>query len=195
MKQTLFFFALLFIATYSWGQSGKFTPSSTTYVFVNRLPTIDYKYHDGTARLTDGTLLTGRFQYNGRSLFLYRTNGQAALQRIGLSMIDRLALVGADTAVTDRTDSTVFLRSGHRLYRQLVGGATRILDRQFLVNEVPGNIGLKVYVEDDAGNVQKFSSLPKLNRWFYSFREQTGKKFSDAYLNKNEIVKAVAVLN
>lgn len=195
MKQTFFFFVFLFITTYSWGQSGKFTPSNTTYVFVNQSPTIDYKYHDGTALLTDGTVLTGRFQFNGKSTFKYRANSQATQQRIGLSIINRLVLAGADTSVTDRADSTIFLRSGHRLYRQLASGSTRMLDRQFLVDEVPGRIGLKVFVEDDAGNVQKFTSLPKLNRWFYSYREQTGKKIPDAYLNKNEIVKALAKLN
>lgn len=186
---------LLCITTVSWGQSRKFTPSNTTYVFVDQSPSIDYKYHDGTARLIDGTVLTGRFQFNGGSIFKYRANSQATVQRIGFSMIDRMALVGADTTVTDRIDSTIFLRSGHQLYRQLAAGSTRILDRRFLVDEVPGQIGLRVYVEDDTGNVRKFKSLPKLNRWFYSFREQSGKKLPDAYLNKNEIVKAVAKLN
>lgn len=195
MKQTLIVFALLSIATHSWGQHGKFTPSNTTYVFVNQAPTIDYKYHDGTALLTDGTLLTGRFQFNGRSTFIYRANSQATQQRLGLSIINRLSLAGADTSITDRTDSTIFLRSGHRLYRQLASGSTRVLDRHFLVDEVPGEIGRKVYVEDDAGNVKKFTSLPKLNRWFYGYREQTGSQIPNSYLNKNEIVKAVARLN
>lgn len=164
-------------------------------MFIDNSPSIDYKYHDGTARLIDGTVLTGRFQFNGRSIFNYRADSRSTQQRIGFSMINRLVLAGADTTVIDRADSTVFLRSGRRLYRQLASGSTRVLDQQFLVDEVRGSIGRKLYVEDEVGNVRKFTSLPKLNRWFYSFQEQSGKKMPDSYLNKNEIVKAVAKLN
>ena len=110
-------------------------------------------------------------------------------------MILRLVLAGADTLVTDRRDSTVFLRMSHRLFRQLAGGSVMILDQKFAVDEERGKMSRKLYVLDDNGEVYKFTSLQKLNRWFYAFRERSGKKLPDVYLNESEIVKAVARSN
>lgn len=186
---------LMGIATFGWSQKVTPTTQSTTLIFLDSSPGIAYKYHDGTALLIDGTTLTGRFQYNGRKLFAYRPNSQASRQRIAFSMIKRLSLVGSDTLIANRTDSTVFTRLGHRLYRQLTDGTTTILDRSFLVDEQRGQIGRKLYVLDQEGSLRKFTSLPKLNRWFYAYQERAGKRLPDVYRNENEIVKAVAQLN
>lgn len=173
-------------------------PQRTT-VFIpqppNQEPRIDYQYHDGIAFLRDGRYLKGRFQYNNGSAFIYRAGSQAPRQRIGLSTIRRLSLVNADTLVTDRSDSTIFVRLGNRLYRQLAGGKIMVLDRTYVVNEVRGKIGRKMYVLDDAGDLHQFTSLQKLNRWFYEYGEQSGKQLPDVYRNQNEIVKAVARFN
>ena len=158
-------------------------------------PVIDFKYHDGVAKLRNGMILRGRFQANGRSAFIYRANNQATRQKIGASMIRRLALAGADTLVTDRKDSTVFTRFGNRLYRQLADGATMVMDRELIVDEDRGKIGTSLYVLDENDDLNKFRSLKQLNDWFYTYQEQSGKKVSDAYLNRNEVVKAVAQLN
>ncbi|UFH52924.1 hypothetical protein [Spirosoma sp. KNUC1025] len=196
MKRTVVIcFALFFTATLAWSQHTKHVPPSTVYVPVNTLPEIDYKYHDGTVELIDGNILKGRFQYNGRKVFTYRASSQATRQRIGFSMIRRLSLSGSDTLVTNRTDSTVFLRFGHQLYRLLADGATVILDRRFLVDEDRGKIGRKLYVVDANSDLHTFTSLQKLNNWFYTLREKSGKQLPDTFLNQNEIVKAVARLN
>ena len=158
-------------------------------------PVINYKYHDGVAKLRDGTTLRGRLQANGRSAFMYRATNQATRRKIGASMIRRLALNGADTLVTDRTDSTIFIRVVNRLYRQLADGATMLLDRKLTVDEDRGKVGTKLYVLDENDRLHSFGSLRKLNDWFYNFQEQSSKKVSDAYLNEGEIVKAVAQLN
>ncbi|MVM30195.1 hypothetical protein GO755_09130 [Spirosoma sp. HMF4905] len=186
--------ALFSMATISRAQVHHTAPS-TVYIPVNQSPSIDYKYHDGTALLIDGTILQGRFQFNGRSSFIYRASSQAPKMRIGFSMIRRLGLAGADTLVTDRTDSTVFVRQGHHLFRQLANGSIVVLDQKFAVDEERGIIGRKLYVLDDNSELYKFTSLQKLNRWFYAYKERSGKKLPDVYLNKNEIVKAVAQLN
>lgn len=191
--------ALLCSATFAWAQRTKpaFKPESTAIVFVNSssAPAVEYKYHDGTALLADGSFLKGRFQYNGRKVFTYRANGHAERQRLGLSMVKRMVLAGADTSVTNRADSTVFIQLGHRLYRQLAGGSVLVLDRRFAVDEEKGKMGRKLYILDDNGEVYGFRSLPKLNKWFYTFRERSGKQLPDVYLNESEIVKAVARLN
>ncbi|WP_461113393.1 hypothetical protein [Spirosoma jeollabukense] len=70
-----------------------------------------------------------------------------------------------------------------------------MLDRVFAVDEDRGEIGQKLYVLDEASNLHKFTSLQKLNKWFYEFRERSGKQFPDVFLNQSEIVKAVAKLN
>lgn len=185
---------LLCTVTSLWAQVHHQVPS-TVYVPITQAPSIDYKYHDGIALLIDGTSLQGRFQFNGKSSFVYRASSQAPKMRIGFSMIRRLGLAGADTLVTDRTDSTIFVRQGHRLFRQLAGGSIVVLDQKFAVDEERGIIGRKLYVLDDNSELYKFTSLQKLNRWFYAYKERTGKKLPDVYLNKNEIVKAVAQLN
>lgn len=110
-------------------------------------------------------------------------------------MIRRLALAGSDTLVMDRTDSTVFARFGNQLFRQLANGSTMVLDRVFTVDEDRGKTGRKLYVLDEASDLHKFTSLQKLNKWFYAFRERSGKQLPDVYLNQSEIVKAVARLN
>jgi hypothetical protein len=195
MKQIIAILALI-VCGASMAQAQTKTPQPTTvFIPVNTEPSIAYKYHDGTAFLTNGSYLKGRFQYNGGSTFLYRSSSQAPKQRIGLSMIRRLALAGSDTLVTDRTDSTVFVKLGTRLYRQLAGGGTMILDRRYAVDEERGKLGPKMFVLDENSELHKFKSLQKLNRWFYAFNERSGKKRPDVYLNENEIVKAVAKLN
>ncbi|MBD2702747.1 hypothetical protein IC229_19020 [Spirosoma sp. BT702] len=186
---------LLCATTFTWAQGSKHPAPTTVYIPTNTPPPINYKYHDGVALLRDGTLLKGRFQSNGRSNFTYRATSQATRQKIGASMIRRLALAGADTLVTNRRDSTIFFRFGNRLYRQLTDGATMILDRMFVVDEDRGKIGYQLYVLDENDDLHKFTSLNKLNKWFYDFQEKSGRKLSDAYLNQNEIVKAVAQLN
>ncbi|SFC37516.1 hypothetical protein [Spirosoma endophyticum] len=197
MKRLSIITATLFcITTVSWAQQKHHTHyPSTVYVPTTTEPTIDYKYHDGTAFLTNGSYLKGRFQYNGRKTFIYRASSQATRQRIGFSMIRRMALAGSDTLVMDRTDSTVFERFGNKLYRQLANGSTMVLDRVFAVDEDRGQIGQKLYVLDEASNMYKFTSLQKLNKWFHTFRERSGKQLPDVYLNQSEIVKAVAKLN
>lgn len=197
MKRLLLISATsFFITTVSWAQQKHHTHyPSTVYVPTTTEPTIDYKYHDGVAFLTNGSYVKGRFQYNGRKTFTYRASSQAPQQRIGFSMIRRLALAGSDTLVTDRTDSTVFARFGNQLFRQLADGSTMVLDRVFAVDEERGKIGRKLYVLDEASNLHKFTSLQKLNKWFYTFRERSGKQLPDVYLNQSEIVKAVARLN
>ncbi len=186
---------LICTITLAWSQRITPTTQNTTLIILDSSPDIEYKYHDGTAVLIDGTTLTGRFQYNGRKVFTYRSTSQASRQRIALSMIKRLALVGSDTVVTNRTDSTVFTRLGHRLYRQLTDGLTVVLDRRFLVDEQRGKIGYKLYVLDSDGALRKFTSLQKLNKWFYAYQERSGKRLPDIYRNESEIVKAVAQLN
>lgn len=199
MKRILIISSVLLCkATFAWAQHTKpaFNPSSTVLIFDNSSsPAVEYKYHDGTALLADGTFLKGRFQYNGRKVFTYRANGHAERQRLGLSVIKRMVLSGSDTSVTDRADSTVFIQLGHRLYRQLTGGSVLVLDRRFAVDEEKGKMGRKLYVLDNNGEIYRFASLPKLNKWFYTFRERMGKELPDVYRNESEIVKAVARLN
>lgn len=175
----------------------KTAQTRTVYIpqTIYQVPLIDYKYHDGVAKLRDGRILRGRFQANGRSAFIYRASNQAARQRINALMIRRLALAGADTLVTDRKDSTIFTRFGNRLYRQLADGTTMVMDRELTVDEDRGKIGTSLYVLDENDDLHKFRSLKQLNDWFYTYQEQSGKKVSDAYLNRNEVVKAVAQLN
>ncbi len=175
----------------------KTPPPQTIYVpqTIYQGPLITYKYHDGVALLQNGATLKGRFQRSGRSSFTYRASSQAPRQKIGASMIRRLALAGADTLVTDRADSTIFIRFGNRLYRQLTGGATTVMDRHLMVDEDRGKVGGYLYVLDENDDLHKFTSLKRLNNWFYNFQEQSGKRVSDAFLNENEIVKAVAQLN
>lgn len=115
--------------------------------------------------------------------------------RIGASMIRRLALAGADTLVSTRKDSTIFVRFSSRLYRQLTDGVTMVMDRNLTVDEDRGKIGHQLFIVDENDELHKFNSLKRLNDWFYAYQKQSGKKVSDAYLNKNEIVKAVAQLN
>lgn len=197
MKRTgLFIFALIGLSAGAYAQRTTTTPR-TVYVpqTVYQGPVIDYHYHDGTAILRNGVLLTGRFQYNGRSAFIYRAGSRAARQKIAFSRIRRLTLAGADTVVTDRADSTVFARLGTRFYRQLADGETMVLDRTFLVDEERGQVGSKLYVLDDNGDLLSFSSLQKLNDWFYEFQKRSGQNVADVFLNKKEIVKAVAHLN
>ncbi|MBD2755694.1 hypothetical protein [Spirosoma validum] len=188
-------FALLYITTLAWSQGITRTTQSIIFLPIDTAPSIDYKYRDGTALLTDGRLLKGRFQYNGRKIFVYRASSQAAKQRIALSMIKRLVLAGSDTLVTYRSDSTVFVRLGNRLLRQLTDGSPMVLDRKFAVDEDRGKTGRRMFVLDEDGTVRKFTSLQKFNRWFYAYRERSGKQTSDTYLNQSEIVKAVARLN
>lgn len=197
MKQLIATLALVVCVASMAQAQNKTARSYPTTIFVptNSEPPIEYKYHDGIAFLTNGSYLRGRFQYNGRSTFLYRASSQAPKQRIGRSMIRRLSLAGADTLVTDRTDSTIFTRLGTRLYRQLAGGGTMVLDQRYAVDEERGKMGPKLYVLDEASQLHKFTSLQKLNRWFYTFRERSDKQLPDVYLNENEIVKAVAKLN
>ncbi|GAB3715370.1 hypothetical protein GCM10027592_55900 [Spirosoma flavus] len=187
--------ALICATTFTWAQTVKHPAPTTVFIPTTTVPLIDYKYHDGVALLRDGTLLKGRFQSNGRSTFTYRANSQATRQKIGASMIKRLALAGADTLVSDRKDSTVFFRFGNRIYRQLTSGTTMVMDRRFVVDEERGKIDRQLYVLDENDDLHKFKSLNKLNKWFYDFQEKSGRKVSDAYLNENEIVKAVAQLN
>ena len=175
----------------------KTAQTRTVYVpqTIYQGPIIDYKYHDGVAKLRDGTILSGRFQANGRSAFIYRADNRANRRRISASMIRRLALAGADTLVTDRKDSTIFTRFASRLYRQLADGVTMVMDRELIVDEDRGKIGTSLYVLDENDDLHKFRSLKQLNDWFYIYQEQSGKKVFDAFLNRNEIVKAVAQLN
>lgn len=189
-------FMLLCSVTPLLAQQTKPTPA-TIYIpqTIYQGPIIDYKYHDGVALLRDGAVLKGRFQSNGRSAFIYRASSQTASQKISASMIRRLSLAGADTLVSDRRDSTIFIRLGNRLYRQLAGGATMVMDRKFVVDEDRGKLGAKLFVLDTNEDLHKFTSLKKLNNWFYAFQEQSGKKISDAYLNESEIVKAIAQIN
>jgi hypothetical protein len=69
------------------------------------------------------------------------------------------------------------------------------MDRKFVVDEDRGKLGAKLFVLDINEDLHKFTSLKKLNNWFYAFQEQSGKKISDAYLNESEIVKAIAQIN
>ncbi|UHG89111.1 hypothetical protein [Spirosoma oryzicola] len=186
--------AVVFGSSTLWAQH-RVTPPSTIFIPVDQTPTPNYQYHDGTATLIDGTVLQGLFRYNGRNTFVYRTGGQALSKRIGFSMIRRLAVAGADSTTTTRSDSTIFVRLGRRLYRQLTGGTTMVVDRRFSVDEERGRIGQRLYVLDDNGDFHRFSSLQKLNKWFYAFRERSGKSLPDVFLNENEIVKAVARIN
>ncbi len=174
------------------------TPQTqTVYVpqTIYQGPVIDYKYHDGVALLRNGTTLKGRFQANGKSTFTYRASSQATRRRLGASMIRRLALAGADTLVSTRKDSTIFVRFGNRLYRQLTDGATMVMDRKLTVDEDRGKIGAQLFIVDENDEFHKFKSLKRLNDWFYAYQDRSGRKVSDAYLNENEIVKAVAQLN
>ena len=197
MKKTAGLLVIVLSATTSLWAQHKTPQTETVYVpqTTHQGPIINYKYHDGVALLRNGVILKGRFQSNGRSAFTYRASSQASRQRIGSSMIRRLALAGADTLVTTRKDSTVFFRFGNRLYRQLTDGTTMVLDRKLIVDEDRGKVDTKLYVLDENDDLHKFSSLKRLNNWFYTFQEQSGKRVSDAYLNENEIVKAVAQLN
>lgn len=198
MKRALLLSALLGATTLSYAQQTKSptrTVRETQVITVNQGPSIQYQYHDGVALLTDGTVLKGRFESNGQSTFTYRASSQARRQRIGASFIRRLALAGADTLVTDRRDSTIFIRLGHRLYRQLAGGATLVLDRWLIVDEARGKVAAKLFVLDDNGDFRRFTSLQKLNRWFDAHRERSRKPLPDVYRNEHEIIKAVAHLN
>lgn len=198
MKRALLLSATLCVTTAVYAQQTKSptrTVNETQIITVNQGPSIQHQYHDGVALLTDGTVLKGRFQSNGQSTFTYRANSQARRQRIGASAIRRLVLAAADTLVTDRADSTVFIRLGHRLYRQLAGGETLVLDRWLIVDEARGKVAAKLFVLDDTGDFRRFTSLQKLNRWFDSYRERLGSVLPDVYRNEGEIVKAVARLN
>ncbi|RIV24882.1 hypothetical protein DYU11_06070 [Fibrisoma montanum] len=197
MKSGLLISGLLLLVAVQANAQQKKPQPQTIYIpqTVYQGPVIDYTYHDGVIRLRDGTTLKGRFQFNGRKTFIYRAGAQAPQQKFGFSSIRRLALVGADTLVTARTDSTIFVRMGTRLYRELASGPTMVMDQVYTVDEDRGKIGSRIYVLDDAGKFHRFSSLQKLNRWFYAYQEQVGQKAADVFLNKTEIARAVAQLN
>ncbi|CCH55203.1 hypothetical protein BN8_04444 [Fibrisoma limi BUZ 3] len=197
MKSGILIGTLLLLVSVQVKAQHKNPHPQTIYIpqTVYQGPVIDYKYHDGVMRLRDGTELKGRFKYNGRKTFIYRAGAQTARQKFGFSSIRRLALAGSDTLVTARTDSTVFVRMGTRLYRELASGPTMVMDQTYTVDEDRGKIGSKIYVLDDAGKFHRFNSLEKLNRWFYTYREQVGQKATDVFLNKTEIAKAIAQLN
>jgi hypothetical protein len=185
---------LLSAISATWAQK---QPIQTQTIYLPRtvIEGPAYTYHEGTALLRDGSLLKGRFQFNGRSAFIYRANSQATKRRLRASLLQRLALADSDTLVTARNDSTIFIPLGNRLFRQLTGGETTVLDRAFTVDEDRGKIGSKLYILDTNQKLHKFTSLKRLNDWFYEFQDQSGKKLTEAYLNQNEIVKAVATLN
>lgn len=162
MKPVLLVFGLLL--TLSALAQRPANPPMPRPVFVPRpaagyVPPIQYQFHNGVASLTDGSSLTGRFQYNGYAAFFYHESPVSARRKLYFGLIQRLTLTGADTAAVGRTDSTVFVRMNRSLYRQLTPDAAPLYDRVYTINESPGKIGAVVFAPDASARLRRLESL------------------------------------
>ncbi len=200
MKAFLFITALL-SATFCYAQHKPMTyPHGVVVVRPNpnALPPIIYQSHDGVARLKDGSAVYGGFIYNGRSAFINHATGSGPRRKVYFGLMDRLTVAGADTLVTSRRDSTVFLRMNVLFGRLLtVPGPIAICDDVYAINEAPGKRGEAFYVQDsaDPSTIRRITSLQKLNRWFYEICQQHGWKTDDVFLNYTDLIQKANQFN
>ncbi|OWY21829.1 hypothetical protein C7N43_28635 [Sphingobacteriales bacterium UPWRP_1] len=103
---------------------------------------IKYKFHNGTAILKSGLLLTGKFKYlppKGADVpqFSFVDAETSEKKMVALSMIDKLVLEGSEPGITFRPDSTefVWIDKYRDLYRKVRGGVVELYDNSRVVNE------------------------------------------------------------
>ncbi len=156
---------------------------------------INYQLHDGIARLTDGSLLKGRFMYKRGNSFTFYQDGHSAGKQIPSYLFDNLTLAGADTAATPRSDSTIFIRTNNRLLRRLTKGKVGLYDQTYAVNEDKGKIGDVLFTWSDDGKLRRLRTLEECNQWFYEICNQNHWPNPDVFLSKSEIIKRLAQLD
>ena len=169
---------------------GHAVPRSYSYIIP-----IVYQLHDGTARLTDTSLLQGRFMYNGGPGFTFYQDGHSAGRRIYSYQFENLTLATADTSVTPRIDSTVFIRVYNHLLRRLTIGKVGLYDKTYAINENKGKIGDVLFTWSDDGKLKRLRTLEQVNKWFYAVCTQNQWPNPDVFLSKTEIIKRLAQLD
>ena len=201
MKSILLSTLFSVMAYTTYGQAGRpMTPPRIHPVIIPRSypyspPPIIYQLHDGIARLTDGSLLRGRFMYNGGPGFTFYQDGHSAGLRIYSYQFEHLALAGADTSVVPRSDSTAFFKVGNHVLRRLTIGKVGLYDKVYAVNEDKGKIGDVLFTWDDKGKLKRLKNLEQANQWFYAICVQNHWANPDVFLSKSEIIKRLAQLD
>ncbi len=160
----------------------------------NKSP-VQYKIHEGIAKLIDGRTLEGRFKYDKWEFptknFLFYQNKQTNSIKARFGQINKITLRGADSTLNNDRDSTVFINLNGRLYRALTTGTIKLYDRVFVVNEAMGRIGKTIWVEEN-GKLIRLSSTKKLNQWYQTLPKKYPKfVVKQAYLNPQEIIEGI----
>lgn len=107
----------------------------------DKKPKIKYAVHEGTAQLKTGLVITGKFIYTELKdevpQYDFVENSGGGRKTVALSMIDRLVLVGAESGVTSRSDSTefVWIEKFKDLYRKIRTGTIELYDNSRIVDE------------------------------------------------------------
>lgn len=156
---------------------------------------ITYQLHDGTARLTDGSLLQGRFMYNRNRVFKYYQDGHSPGKEIPFFLFEHLTLSGVDTSVIPRRDSTVFLKVKNRLFRRLTVGKIGLYDDTYAINEDKGKVGDILFTWGNDGKIKRLRTLEQANQWFYEICLQNDWPNPDVFLSKSELIKRLAQLD
>ena len=192
---------ILFLVTcIAYGQAGRsvpmygghavIIPGSSSYL----LPVV-YQLHDGTAMLSNGTRLRGRFLYNKGSAFIFYQDGHSPGKRIYFREFENLTLAGTDTSLLVHRDSTVFTKVGNHFFRQLTIGKVGLFDETYAVNENKSKLSDVLFTWGDDGSVKRLQTLEKANQWFYEICLQNHWPNSDVFLSKAEIIKRLAQLD
>ena len=199
MKLLISSFLFFLTALVSYGQAGHTTPMPHGVIIAHPrssfiLP-VTYQLHDGIARLTDGSLLRGRFLYNRSGSFNFYQDGHSARKQIEFGHFERLTLAGTDTSVIAHSDSTVFLYVNNHLLRRLTIGKVGLYDKTFAVNEDKGKIGDVLFTWSDNGKIRRLYTLEDVNKWFYEICQQNHWPNPDVFLSKTEIIRRLAQLD
>ena len=121
-------------------------------VFIHSGKVTHFDVHRGYLRYPTGAIVSGFFVYADMEFPTYSVKRvdsatRKTKQRIFMKDIDRMVLVGHDSALT-RNDSTYFRKFSGRekLFRQLTFGDIQIFDNLFSVNENPGRVGTQFMI-------------------------------------------------
>ncbi|MFD2936253.1 hypothetical protein [Spirosoma flavum] len=189
----------LLLPYFTYGQAGRSMPVPRGVIIAHPSPSfilpIVYQLHDGTALLSNGDLLRGRFLYNRSQAFFFYQDGHSPGQRIYFRRLERLVLAAADTSVTPRLDSTVFLKVQNQFCRRLTIGKIGLYDQVYAVNENKGKVDEVLFTWGDDGKLKRLSTLEKANQWFYEICIQNHWPNPDVFLSKAEIIKRLAQLD
>lgn len=200
MKSFCFGIICLFCFFTGYGQAGRPMSMPRSHVIVVPRPTyytipVTYQLHDGIARLTDGSLLQGRFMYKRGNSFTFYQDGHSPGKQIPSYLFDNLVLAGADTAATPRSDSTIFIRINNNLLRRLTKGKVGLYDKTYAVNEDKGKIGDVLFTWSNEGKLRRLRTLEEANQWFYEICLQNHWPNPDVFLSKSDIIKRLAQLD